>query len=133
MEKIDMILLEKINEHFKHFDENFLRQKPCRITPQEVIQKVKNNENILILDIRTKGETEIVGITFKNSLNIPLHELFSKENIETLTKHRDKEIIIICHSGARTIIATAFLHLLGFDNAKSVEGGIAALADAIKP
>jgi rhodanese-related sulfurtransferase len=133
MENLDLALLKRINEHFKHFDENFLRQRPCRITPQEVIQKVKNGEEILILDIRTKGETEIVGITFKNSLNIPLHELFNEENIETLTKHREKEIIVICHSGARTIIATAFLHLLGFDNAKSVEGGIAALADAIRP
>ncbi|WP_456488438.1 rhodanese-like domain-containing protein [Caminibacter pacificus] len=133
MENIDLILLEKINEHFKHFDQEFLKKKPCRIKVEEVIEKLNNNQKLLLLDIRTEYETSLIGIKAKNTLNIPLNRLFEKDNIEKLTKFKDHEIIVICHSGARTLIATAFLHLLGFDNAKSLEGGIAAFADAVKP
>ena len=133
MENIDLILLEKINEHFKHFDQEFLKKKPCRIKVEEVIEKLNNNQKLLLLDIRTEYETSLIGIKAKNTLNIPLNRLFEKDNIEKLTKFKDHEIIVICHSGARTLIATAFLHLLGFNNAKSLEGGIAAFADAVKP
>ncbi len=133
MDRINKELLKIINEHFKNFDEEFLRRKPCRIPVNEVMKKIKSGEDLVFLDIRTRGETELIGIKLKNTLNIPMNELFKEENIEKITKFRDKEIIVICHSGARTIVATAFLHLLGIDNAKSLEGGIAAFADAVKP
>lgn len=133
MENMDLILLNKINEHFKHFDQEFLKLKPCRIKVEEVIEKIKNDEKILILDIRTEYETSLVGYTYKNTLNIPLNKLFEEENIEKLLQYKDHTIIVSCHSGARTIVATAFLHLLGIENSKSLEGGIAAFADAVKP
>lgn len=135
MERINKQLLNTINEHFKHFDQDFLRQKPCRISVDKVLEKIKNNEKILIVDIRTEFETQLVGYTYKDSINIPLNKLFEEENIKKLLEYQDKgyELIISCHSGARTIVATAFLHLLGIESAKSLEGGIAAFADAVKP
>ena len=133
MERIDLNLLNTINEHFKHFDQNFLKTKPCRIKPEEVLQKIKNDEKILFLDIRTEYETSLVGYTYKNSVNIPLNKLFNKENIQKLLEYKDYLIIVSCHSGARTIVATAFLHLLGIENTRSLEGGISAFAESVKP
>jgi rhodanese-related sulfurtransferase len=133
VDKINLELLEIINQHFKHFDQDFLKLKPCRITPQEVIEKIKNNEKIMILDIRTEYETKLVGYTYSPSLNIPLNKLFEQKSIQKLLEYKDYLIIISCHSGARTLVATAFLHLLGIENTKSLEGGIAAFAEAVKP
>jgi adenylyltransferase/sulfurtransferase len=130
MEKINLELLKIINNHFRHFDQEFLKKKPCRIKVDEVIEKIKNNKAV-ILDIRTEYETELISI--KNSINIPLNRLFEEESIKKLLEFKDKEIIVICHSGARTLVATAFLHLLGIENTKSLEGGIAAFANAVKP
>ena len=132
MDKIDKGLLSKINAHFKNFNHEYLSKKPCRIDAKEVIRKIKNNEKILLLDIRTKYETSLLGYKYKDSLNIPLDELFLEENIKKLLSFKDYQIVLTCHSGARTVVATAFLHLLGIDNAFSLEGGISAFASSIE-
>ena len=133
MENMDLILLDKIHQHFKNFDEEFLKMKPCRIDAQTVIDKLKNNEKVLIVDIRTEGETSLIGYSIPESINIPLHTLFEEANIKKLLEYKEYLIVVSCHTGVRTVVATAFLHLLGIDNAKSLEGGIAQFADSVKP
>jgi rhodanese-related sulfurtransferase len=131
--QIDWKEVEVLNEMFQGFSQEFLSQKPCRIHPNEVIEKINNNEKILIIDIRTKYEQSFVGYTLKNSLHIPMDKLFKRESIEKLAEYSDYEIILSCHRGFRTLVATAFLQRIGFKNIKSLEGGIAEFAMSIKP
>jgi rhodanese-related sulfurtransferase len=131
--QIDFEEVTKLNQMFSGFSQEFLSQKPCRIHPNEVIEKINNNEKILIVDIRTKYEQSFVGYTLENSLHIPMDELFKKESMEKLAKYSDYEIVLSCHKGFRTLVATAFLQRIGIMNVKSLEGGIAEFALSIKP
>ena len=123
----------RINEIFSNFTQEYLSDKPCRISPETVIEMIEKGEKVLILDIRTDYEKELVGYTLKNSLHIPMGRLFRKENIEKLLDYQDHTIVLSCHKGFRSLVATAFLQKIDIMNTKSLEGGIADFALAVHP
>jgi len=131
--QIDWKEVEILNEMFKGFSQEFLNQKPCRIHPDKVIEQINNNEKVLVVDIRTEYEQSFVSYELKNSLHIPMDKLFKKESIDKLLEYSDYEIVLSCHRGFRTLVATAFLQRIGFRNVKSLEGGIAEFAMSVKP
>jgi rhodanese-related sulfurtransferase len=87
------------------------------ITASQLKQKIKNKENIIILDIRLGFELQN-GI-IEGSIYIPMKIL--PDNLNNLD--RTKEIIVYCHSGGRSAYAVDYLRRLGY-NAKSLEGGM---------
>ncbi len=88
-----------------------------RITPRELKKKLDSKENIFLIDVRTTEENKIAKIN--NSKLIPLTEL--QNNLNKIPK--DKEIIVYCHHGNRSLTATKLLKEKGF-NVKSLVGGI---------
>ena len=94
--------------------------KPFNIAPLDVFDQILENPNLLILDVRTKGEIAQDG-KIANSLLIPLQVL--SQNLNRLDK--SKEIIVYCHTGNRSIEATKLLRRNGFD-AVNMKGGIQA-------
>jgi rhodanese-related sulfurtransferase len=87
---------------------------------------MKKKEDFVILDVRTPAEQAIVAPTWKNTLYIPMHELFKEENLNKLPK--DKKIVVVCHSGDRAAAVVAALRALGFNNAYQFKGGMVELA-----
>ena len=83
----------------------FLFTKIDSISAIELEQKLK--EGIQLIDVRTPGEFRRGHI--KNAKNIPLSE------IGNFTPITDKKIYVICHSGARSKLATKKLKKRGFD------------------
>ena len=96
-----------VNRSVKHYN------------PDEAKEKVKNNKNVIMLDVRTSGERQQQHI--KGSFHIPLHEINSRAN--ELEKFKDKEIICYCRSGNRSVTAAAKLKKKGFNSA-NMKGGI---------
>lgn len=88
-------------------------------TPAEAAAKMKNNLNVVFLDVRTKQERNSGAI--KGSLHFSLQELRFK--ISELEKYKGKEIICYCRSGNRSLAAAALLKKHGF-SAASLRGGI---------
>ena len=123
--------VEILNKMFSNFTEEFLAKKPCQIDAKIFLEWIEN-EDILIVDIKTKKEILIVGFTHTNSIHIPMHELFKKENIEKLA-NVNKKIVIVCRSGQRSLVATVFLKRIGIQNVFSLQGGIIDLVQHIKP
>ena len=128
---IDWELAKKYDAIFSKLDQKTLSKSPCRVNLKQVLEMIKKGEDIVLLDIRTEPEQSIVGLTYKNSLHIPMDELFKEENLKKLP--RDKKIIVVCHSGARAIAVTFALRSLGFDNVYALKGGIAGLANYVTP
>ncbi|MAZ40847.1 hypothetical protein CL654_01920 [bacterium] len=98
--------------------------KDFEIAPSIVVQKIKNNEDIILLDVRTPEEYEEVHL--ENSLLLPVQEL-SQESLNGIGLGEDaknKEIIIYCRSGARSKTAYDIMDSLGYTNIKSVAGGM---------
>lgn len=81
---------------------------------------IKNNENILLIDIRNEDEFEEANI--ETSINIPLQDLLY--NIDELRDHNDKDIVIYCRSGHRSITACNLLAMEGFNRLYNLEDGI---------
>ncbi len=67
------------------------------------------NKGAIILDVRSKGE--FAGGHFKNSINIPVHQL--SNNLSKL-KNKDKCIICCCASGMRSGTAKQILKSQGY-------------------
>ncbi len=91
------------------------------ITPKELKEKL-HDKNLFLLDVRTPDEYTICKI--KNSNLIPLQELPNRIN----EIPKDKEIIVYCHHGPRSLRAASFLKEKGF-NVKSLKGGINSFSD----
>ncbi|NPA41299.1 MAG: rhodanese-like domain-containing protein [Aquificae bacterium] len=122
---------KEYEQFFSHFNQENLAKSPCRIKPDKLINWIKKGEDVVLLDIRTPGEASIVGLTYDNSIHIPLDKLFKKENLERIPK--DKKVVVICRSGTRAIVAVAFLQKLGFKNVYALKGGIKGLASYLSP
>ncbi len=82
------------------------------ISSNELKELIKNNENILLIDVRSEDEFEEINI--ETSINIPLQDLLY--NIDELQDHNDKDIVIYCRSGHRSITACNLLAMEGFNN-----------------
>lgn len=87
-------------------------------TAESAAAKIKNNKNVIFLDVRTDAERERGYI--KGSIHKPLHLV--KMNIDELKKYKDMEIICYCQSGSRSVSAAIILNKNGF-NAANLIGG----------
>jgi rhodanese-related sulfurtransferase len=94
------------------------------IYPANVAEKIKNGEDIVLLDVRTLEEYEEVHL--ENALLLPVQELSANSlaGIGLGENMKDKEIIIYCRSGARSKTAYDIMKSLGYTNIKSSAGGM---------
>ncbi|PCI08259.1 MAG: sulfurtransferase [Gammaproteobacteria bacterium] len=91
--------------------------------------RLMNNDEALILDIRTAAEYKKGHI--KGAKNVPLNELGS--STENYSKFKDKSVLIYCYTGNTAIRAIKMLKKAGFEKVNNLEGGIAAWKEANLP
>jgi rhodanese-related sulfurtransferase len=87
------------------------------LTPQQVVQLLSEREDIQLIDVREQHEVDAGRIA--GSRHIALGELTSQA--ETLD--REKPIVFVCRSGARSGMATDAFRGAGYD-AHNLEGGL---------
>jgi len=88
------------------------------ISPGEVRELLDNNEDFVLLDVRTHDEYTEGRIP--GSLLIPYDEI--EELINVAVPDRNKKIIVYCHSGRRSRIASQTLIDLGYRNIYDLGG-----------
>lgn len=91
------------------------------ITVQQFKEKLKNEKNLIVLDVRTPEELTGPLGKIDNAINIPIQVL--EQRITELDQYKNEEIDVICRSGNRSGIATEILIKHGF-KAKNVLGGM---------
>jgi rhodanese-related sulfurtransferase len=98
------------------------------IFPWDLEEELKNNQSLILLDIREADEFAMMHI--KNSLHVPRGVLESAcvwnydDTIPILAKSRNQNIITICRSGNRSVLAAQTMQLMGFENVRSLKLGI---------
>ena len=92
-------------------------------------QKLDAGADFLLLDCRERDEHSLVRI--EGSTLIPMSELQTRA--AELDRDRQKEIIVHCHHGGRSLQVTAWLRQQGFANVHSLAGGIDRWATEIDP
>lgn len=96
------------------------------ITVQELKEKIDNNEDFQLIDVREPFEYEMSNL---DGENIPLAGIV----IEASKISKDKPVIMQCRSGARSAAAVAQLEQLGYTNVYNLTGGILAWAAEYEP
>ena len=105
------------------------------VTPFGEVGAVELNERLasaeppFLLDVRQPHEWDIVNLETDGAVMIPLAELPDRlEEIPT-----DREIVVYCRSGARSLMAAGALVDAGFRRVDNLTGGILAWVDEIDP
>jgi len=93
------------------------------ITPPQLQGMISREEDFLILDVRTPGETKGNPLEDRRVLAIPLLELRSR--IDEVPA--DKKIVTFCQLGVRAYEAARVLRGQGFGDVFFLEGGMFAL------
>ena len=91
------------------------------ISAEEVKEKLEKKEDIVLLDVRTEQEFNSSMGHIENAILIPVQNL--AERVSELEKYKEKEIIVYCRSGNRSMAGTKILVENGF-NAKNMLGGM---------
>ena len=91
-----------------------------------------NKENALILDVRE--ETEYASGHIVGARNLPLVRLGGSTDVaDTISKKKDRPIVVCCATGARSSAAVKSLKKMGFERAYNLSGGINAWIQAGLP
>ena len=91
-----------------------------------------NQQNALVLDVREEAEFAAGHIV--NARNVPLGRLSGSSDVaDTISKKKDRTIVVCCASGNRSAAAVSALKKLGFPNAYNLAGGISAWKQAGLP
>ena len=94
---------------------------------QSVKQKLDAGDEFLFLDCRNQNEYDHVKI--EGTTLIPMGEIV--ERIGELDGWQEKDIIIHCHHGGRSLQVAQFLQQQGFGKSLSMAGGIDVWAQEI--
>lgn len=95
------------------------------ITVSQLKERLDQDSKPLLLDVREPWEFAICHID--GSRLLPMREIPS--SIDDLAN--DQEIVVICHTGVRSLQVCYYLQHEGFDNVMNLSGGVHAWATTI--
>ncbi|MGJ5643377.1 rhodanese-like domain-containing protein [Formosa sp. S-31] len=101
------------------------------LTQEEWADQLANDDNAVILDVRTDDEVDQGYIPNAKHIDIYLGEEFVKQ-VDALDK--SKTYYVYCRSGMRSAKACAIMNQLGFENTYNLLGGFMDWAgDIVEP
>lgn len=111
---------EIVNSGLHHIDPTI--KTGIYIEPHE-FRKIKNEEDIVIVDVRSDYEHNVGK--FKNAISFDIQNFRDfPDKVEELEKYKDKKIITYCTGGIKCEKASAYLLEKGFKNVYQLHGGI---------
>jgi rhodanese-related sulfurtransferase len=113
-----------INEALKNVEELF---------PWDLEEQINNKADLLLLDIREPYEYAAMHI--EGALSVPRGILETacdydyEETVPELVEARDREIVVICRSGKRSVLAADVMRQMGFRRVRSLKTGMRGWSD----
>lgn len=127
----DVELAKKLDSFYEKMTFEPLSNSQLLLKSDKFVEEVKKDPSIIVIDIRTPQEQAFVKLGYKNTLEMPLEELFETKNLDRIPS--DKRLVVVCHSGARAIPSALNLKMLGFKNVQVLENGIVGMAQISSP
>ena len=117
----------EVDEVIEHIVASHEADRAMQIEPQELAERIAAGEPIYLLDVRTREEFEAV--------KLPDARLFTQELMQEILSNgsRTNLFVIYDHTGARSMDAAAYFQGHGFENVKSLRGGIDAWSAEVDP
>jgi len=113
-----------INEALKNVEELF---------PWDLEEQINNRADLLLLDIREPYEYAAMHI--EGALSVPRGILETacdydyEETVPELVEARGREIVVICRSGKRSVLAADVMRQMGFRRVRSLKTGMRGWSD----
>jgi rhodanese-related sulfurtransferase len=96
------------------------------ISVNELSQKLKSDEDFILLDVRELNELDYAKLTDRRLEVTPMSQL-ARQGTKALSdsaRSQDATIYVLCHHGNRSGQVTAWLAQQGWKKVFSVQGGI---------
>ena len=100
---------------------------PAELKHRLVSAQRSNRPAPLLLDVREPWEYDIAHL--ENSLLVPVSEIEARVN----ELDRQRETVVICHHGIRSMKVAGLLEHLGFERVLNLRGGLDAWAKEVDP
>lgn len=97
-----------------------MSRHPWEIDPAALSRSLATDTPPLLLDCREPSEVATASV--EGALNVPMGEISSR--LPELEAHTDRDIVVMCHHGVRSLQVVAFLREAGFEDPRSLAGGI---------
>jgi len=107
------------------------------IMPWDLEERLQENPQLLIVDVREPQEFDAMHIA--GSINVPRGILESacewdyEETVPELVQAREREIVVVCRSGYRSVLAANSMQVLGYENVVSLQTGLRGWKDYDQP
>lgn len=100
-----------------------------QISPTDLAKRLASQTPPVLLDVREQDEYAIVHLP--SCTLIPLGELGFR--MDELEEFKDREIVVYCHHGIRSLNAIGQLRHHGFQNLMNLAGGIDRWSQEVDP
>lgn len=116
-----------VDEVVEHIVTSHEADLVMQIEPRELADRIANAEPVYLLDVRRREEFEAV--------KLPDSHLFTQELMQEILSNgsRTNLFVVYDHTGARSMDAAAYFQGHGFENVKSLRGGIDAWSAEVDP
>ena len=107
------------------------------IMPWDLEERLQENPDLLIVDVREPYEFEAMHIA--GSINVPRGILESacewdfEETVPELVEARAREVVVVCRSGYRSVLAAHSMQVLGYRDVASLQTGLRGWKDYDQP
>lgn len=112
-------------------------EKVSEIFPWDLEEKLEQGSRPLLVDVREPYEFDAMHID--NSINVPRGILETaceydyEETVPELVEARDKEVVVICRSGNRSIFVAEVMQKMGYQHVVSLKTGLRGWSDYDQP
>ena len=117
--------------------EQTVKEGVPEIFPWDLEERLEQGAKPLLLDIREPYE--YAAMHMPGSINVPrgilevASEYGFEETVPELAQAREREVVVICRSGYRSVLAARTMQLLGYQNVCSLKTGLRGWNDYEQP
>lgn len=107
------------------------------IMPWNLVDRMKENPELLVLDVREPVEFDAMHIA--GAINVPRGVLEAacewdyEDTVPELVQARAREVVVVCRSGRRSVLAVHIMQQLGYSNVVSLRTGLRGWNDYEEP
>ncbi len=99
------------------------------VTPRQVRAWREAGEAVVLLDVRMPQEVAAAAV--EGATLVPMGEVPAR--LPELEEYAEQRVVVMCHHGQRSMQVTAFLRQQGFEDVRSMAGGIDAWSLGVDP
>ena len=98
------------------------------VFPWDIEERINEGDVPIILDVRE--ESEYAAMHIADSLNVPRGILETaceynyEETVKELVEARNRDIVVVCRSGNRSVLAAHTMQLMGYTRVSSMKTGL---------